>query len=114
MVNDVDVEVVEESAAGPEEAVEVLYLPEQLTGIPRPLGWKARSGRAMHPVAAQQNKVADFAVMDALGQFLHGTAARGLQTHSNRQILSGCGFGHLQHLARCRAVHGDRLFHEYV
>src|ERR1035441_6771383 len=68
MVNMVDVKIVETSAAGPDETVKALDLPEQFTGAARPLRGIRRAAGAVHPVAAQQNEVADFAIVDALRQ----------------------------------------------
>ena len=62
MIDVVDVEIGETSAAGPEERVEALDLPHQLAGLPRPLGGKGRAHRTVHAVSAHEHKIADFTV----------------------------------------------------
>src|SRR5438309_199210 len=74
MVDMVDVKVAETPAARPKETVEALNLPEQFSWFARPFSRECRSHRSMHPVAAQQNEIADFAVLNALIQFLERPA----------------------------------------
>src|ERR1039458_3155694 len=71
MVNVMDVKIVETPAAGPDETVEVLNLPEQFAGLARPLRRIRRPARSMHPVAAQQNEIPDLTILNAMRQFLH-------------------------------------------
>src|SRR5207244_3306160 len=87
MVNMVDVKVAEAPTARPQEAVETLNLPEQLTRVARPLFRVRRSHRPMHPVAAQKNEIADLAVLDALMQFLKRPAVAGHQAHTHFKVL---------------------------
>ena len=77
MVDDVDVEVAEAAAAGPEEAVEAPNLVGHFGDVGRLRRRLHRSDRAVHAVAAHQNEVADFAVVDALGQFLRARGCDG-------------------------------------
>ncbi|MDT8300194.1 MAG: hypothetical protein RQ760_01840 [Sedimentisphaerales bacterium] len=68
----------------------------------------------MHPVAALQNDIADFAVVDALGKLLECPAVTGHQSHAHFEVLCRCLLGKLEHPPAGRAVHGDRLFHENI
>ncbi len=70
MIDDVDVEVVETTAAGPDEAVETLNLPQQFARLAGPFLRERRPDRSGHPVGAHGDDVADFAVLDALVQLL--------------------------------------------
>ena len=88
VVDVVDVEVAEAAAAGPEEAVEALDLPEQFAGLAGPLGGEGRAERPVHAVAAHQDDVADLAVLNALVQFLQRPAVAGHQAHADLQVLA--------------------------
>ena len=75
VIDDVNVEVVEAPAAGPNEAVEASNLPQQLTRIARPFVRERRSHRPAHAVSPHQHDIADLAVVDALAQLFAGAAA---------------------------------------
>ena len=77
-INVVDVKVAEETAAGPDEAVKARNLPEQFgRAAARPFFRETGRQRPGHAVAAQQNDVADLAVLEALGQFLEAPGCDG-------------------------------------
>src|SRR5579862_3693077 len=74
MIDDVDIEITEASAAGPDEAVETLHLVEQVAD---PIGFGKRreiSNGTVHPVTPLHDDWSDLAVMDTLGQFLERPA----------------------------------------
>src|SRR6266853_6388015 len=112
MINMVNVKVAEAPAARPEEAVEALNLPEQFSRFARPFFRKRRSHRSMHPVASQQNEIADFAVLDALMQFLECPTVTGHQSHSYFQVLRRRLLGKLEHPAGSRTIRRQRLLHK--
>ena len=114
MIDVVDVKVAVAPAAGPEEAVEVLNLPEQFTRFARPFFRERRSDRSVHSIAAQQYEVADFAVLDALMQFLERPAVAGHQSHAYFQVLRCRLLGEREHPAGGRTIRRQRLFHEDV
>ena len=114
MINVVDVKVAKTPAAGPNKTVEVLNLPEQFTWFAGPFFRKRRSHRPMHPVAAQQNEIADFAILDALMQFLERPAVARHQSHAHFQVFRRRLLGELEHPAGSRAVRRQRFFHENV
>ena len=114
MINMVDVKVAETPAARPQEAVEALNLPEQFRRFARPFFRERRSHRSMHPVAAQQNEIADFAVLDALIQFLERAAVPGHQSHPCFQVLRRRLVGELEHPAGSRTIRRKRLLHKHV
>ena len=89
MIDDVDIEVVEAAAAGPDEAVEALHLVEQV-GDPGGLGKRGEvSAGPVHPVTPLEDDLADLAVMDALGQFLERPAVTRHQSHPDLEVLGG-------------------------
>src|ERR1017187_1703767 len=100
MVNVVDIKIVETPAAGPDETMKALDLPEQFAGAARPLRRIRRAARSVHPVAAQQNEVADFAIVDALRQFLHPPIVARHQAHADLEVLGARFCRKLQHSAR--------------
>src|SRR5579884_2753305 len=70
VIDDVDVKVVEAASARPDEAVEAFHLVQQVADAVRFGQGQEISAGPVHAVAALQNDVADFAVMDTVGQFL--------------------------------------------
>ena len=70
--------------------------------------------RAAHAVGAQQDQVADLAVLDALVQFLPGFAVPNHQAHAHLEVLFVGLLGQREHLARGGPVHGHGLLHEHV
>ena len=114
MINVVDVKVAETPAAGPEEAVEALNLPKQFTRFAGPFLRERRAHRSMHPIAAQHNEVADFAVLDALKKFLQRPAVTRHQADGHLEVFLLRFLSELEHPARGRAIHGDGLFHKHV
>src|SRR5436190_11426718 len=114
MVNVMDVEVIEASSAGPKETVEIPNLPKQLVWLARPLGCERRARRPMHPVTAHENNIAEFAILNALVQFLQPPLMARHQSDADFEVLRLCVFGQFQHFAARRAIGGQGLLHEYV
>ena len=66
--------------------------------MPAGLGSESKEAdRPVHPVAALQDDVADFAVVDALGQFLQRPAVAGHQAHADLEVLGRRRFAELEH-----------------
>src|SRR6266404_3808319 len=68
----------------------------------------------MHPIAAQQNEIPNFAVLNALMQFLHRPAVSRHQPHSDFKVLGRRRLGQLEHSAGAWAIDGERLLHENI
>ena len=109
-----NVEIAEASAARPDEAVETGDLPEQFARLTGPAFRESRRDRPMHPVAAHEHDVADFAVLHALVQFLEMPRVAGHEADANLQILRLRLIGEFKHPAAGGAVRRDRFFHEHI
>ena len=113
VVDDVDVEVAEGAAAGPDEGVELTKLKLHFAHFRR-LPFVVAHDRTVHAVAAHQHDVADLAVVDALGHLLEPAGVMGIQSHAHLELLLFRLLGELQHAAGGRAVGRQRLLHEDV
>ena len=74
MIDDVDVKVAEVASAGPDEAVESLYLVHQVADAFRLWGRGEETDGSMHPVATLEDLVADFSVLESFDQLLERAA----------------------------------------
>ena len=110
----VDVEIAEQPAARPQEAVEVLDLEfELILSFGLPLREASRHG-PVHPVSSHADEVADLAVLNSLVELLPTAAVANHQTDGALQILLIGLLGQFEHLLARRAVGHHRLFHEDV
>ena len=114
LVDLVNVEVAEESAAGPEEAVESLDLEHDFALPFRFLFGKGGGYRAVHAVGAHVDDVADLAILDAVEKFLTAAAVPHHETDAALEVLGVCFLREFQHAHGCGRVGGKRLFHEDV
>ncbi len=114
VVDDVDVEIAEVAAASPEEAVEALDLVHHFADA---RGFHERveeAHRAVDAVAALEDDVAQFAVMEAFGQFLHAAVVARHEAHAYFEVFLFGGGGQFQQAPGGRAIHGHGFFHEHV
>src|SRR5207302_211473 len=102
------------AAARPNKAVEMANLPEQLARLAGPARGKGRADRTVHAIAAQQNEIANFTILNSLVQLLHRPAVPGHQADPHFQILRSSFFRQLKHFPRAWAIGSQRLFHENV
>ena len=113
-VDIVDQEVAVAAAAGPQEGVEPVDLVEQIA----PFAWVRRSKflgcPPVHAVSPQHLDIADLSRLDAVEQLVAGYAMPAHEAHAHLEVALGGIVGQLQHLARARPVHGNRLLHEDV
>ena len=109
-----NVEVVEESAAGPEETVEALDLPGQFVAVLWLGGGEAGADGAVHAIGSHRDDVADRAVADSLVQFLASVAVADHEADADFQILLVGLLRQVEHLLGLDAVGHERLFHEDV
>ena len=70
MIDMVNVEVAVAAAAGPYKTVKSLDLPQQLARLAGPFGGKGRSQQALHAVAAHQDNIANFSILNPLMELL--------------------------------------------
>ena len=108
-----DEEVAEDAAARPEEGVELAKLVLDLVHAGR-LDAVETDDRAVHPIAAHRDDVADLAVLNAFGQFLERAAVTRHQADADLQVLGRRVLGDLDHTRRGGAVGRQRLLHEDV
>ena len=113
MVDDVDVEIAVDAAAGPEEAVEAANLELHLAHC-RPASARIADAGTVHAIAAHEDDVADLAAVDPLGHLLKAAGVMGIQAHAHLEPLLFRLLGQLQHAAGGRAVGRQRLLHEDV
>jgi len=105
------------AAAEPKEGVEAADLVHDLGKIFTSTIHAARKASAaaiLHAVAAQEEEVADFAVLDALVELLHVAAMARHEAHADFEVLFHGLFGEGEHAAGAWAVARERLFHENV
>ena len=96
MVDEVDVEVAEASAARPEEAVKSADLVLQIGDIRR-LGWGCKCAhRASHPIAAHKNDVADLAIFDPVVKLLQRPRVARHEPNTNLQVFRRSFLAELQ------------------
>ena len=91
-----------------------LNLPQQFARIAGPFLRERRPDRPGHAVGPHRDDVADFAVLDALVQFLQCPAVTGHQAHAHLEVLGHRLLAELEHPAGSRAVGRQRLLHEDV
>src|SRR5690606_8203494 len=114
LVDVVNVEVAIRAAAGPQKAVETLYLVHQLADV---VGLRSgREGRhwTVHAIGAQGDEVAHLAVLDALAKLAARDAVTAHQADANLQILLLSFFVQRQHALAGRTIDRNRLLHEDV
>ena len=111
-VDEMDIDIAEETATGPEEAVKAFDLIHDFGLAFRFFQGKGGSHWSVHPVAAHVGDVPDFAILDALPEFLTGAAMADHQADSDFEVFLGGFLPELQHAAGGRTVRGNRLFHE--
>jgi len=75
---------------------------------------KASAAPVLHAIAAQEEEVADFAVLDALVELLHVVAVARHEANADFEVLLHGLFGEGEHAAGAWAVARERLFHENV
>src|SRR3954465_3714666 len=109
-----NVEVVEQPAAGPDETVEPLDLPRQLVTVFGLARRKARADRAVHAIGAHRNDVADGAVGNPFMQFLASMAVTNHETYGDLEIFVIGLLRQVEHALGRDAVGDDWLLHEDV
>src|SRR5688572_30473180 len=114
MIDVVNKEVAEATAAGPEEAVETADLPHELAAFAVEFRGERGPNRAVHAVAAHHVYFADFTILNTLVQFLHRAAMATHEAHADFEILFRSFLAEGKHAARGGPVHGDGFFHENV
>src|SRR4029079_14167345 len=82
-----NVEVVEQSAAGPQETVKSLNLPGKLIAVFRLPSGKAGAHWAVHAVSPHRAQIADLSIADSLVQLLASAAVADHEADGNLQIL---------------------------
>ena len=87
LVDVVDEEVAERSAAEPEEAVEALDLVHQVAHVPLVALREAESDRRLHAIGAHHRDLAHLPVADALEEFAARIAVPAHQAHPDLQVL---------------------------
>src|ERR1051325_9541065 len=75
---------------------------------------KASAAAVLHAVAAQEEEVADFSVLDALVKLLHVPAMARHKANADFEVLLHGLFGEGKHAAGAWTVARERLFHENV
>src|SRR4051812_2070920 len=109
-----NVEVVEQSAAGPDETVEPLDLPRQLVTVFGLASRKAGADRAMHAIGSHRDDVADGAVGNPFMQFLASMAVTNHETYGDLEIFVIRLLRQIEHAFGRDAVGDDWLLHEDV
>ena len=115
LVHVVHVEVAEHAAAGPEEAVEPLGLPEEFAHALGRAGIEVhRLHRSMFAVAVEGDQVARLAVVQPVEELAAGLAMAAHQPHADLEVF-GVGLGsQFDDPLRARAVDRDWLFQKRV
>src|SRR5207249_6394168 len=70
VIDMVNVEVAVAAAAGPKKTVKSLNLPQQLARLAGPFGGEGGSHRAVHSIAAHQDNIANFSILNPLMELL--------------------------------------------
>jgi len=75
---------------------------------------KASAAATLHAVAAEEEEVADFAILDALVELLHVAAMARHEANADFEVLFHGLFGEGEQATGAWAVARERLFHENV
>ena len=109
-----NVEVVETAATSPKKTVEAPNLPKQFSRMARPLVRKRRRDRLMHAVTAQQNDIANLAILDPVLEFLHRATVTRHQANADFEIPGRRFLGKVEHATGTRAIGSERFLHEDI